>query len=130
MELELNSLRKFGRQRRAVALLSPFIRQLGEIVGLELYAVQLVISAEFCYFLFRGLLIKNHVTVFVPGKFVEQILGCNPLSVFLFGSEFSRNLENGIIGGWSMEYVSTLLSISRVLSRLSGMSEKSRSFPP
>ena len=76
-----------------VAFLRTVVRQLTQVVGLELDAVQLVDTAQFLDLLLPFLLRQRILTVLVSSELLKQFLGSNPFPVFLFGTELLRNGE-------------------------------------
>ena len=95
MELELYAFLQFGRQRGAISFHSSLICELFQVIGLEFYAVELVISAEFLYFFLSFFLRQHDVAVFIACEFVEQLLLGDARAVFLFCAEFFRDGEEG-----------------------------------
>ena len=79
----------------AVAPVCALHRQLGEIVGLELDAVQLVVPAQF-FDLFAAFLLRHHhIAVLVAREFLEEVLLREPGAVLLLGAELLGDLEVG-----------------------------------
>ena len=87
MELEVNSVGHLLGERLLIAFLCSLVCNLAQIVTLQLYAVELVISAKALY-LFLGLLLRQHYIAFlVACELVEEVLVCEFLSVALLGTE-------------------------------------------
>ena len=95
VQLELQPLLLLLGQVLAVAAVRPLHRQLGQVVGLELDAVELVVAAEFLDLLAALLLRHHHVAVLVARKLVVELLLRNAGAVLLLGAELLRNLEVG-----------------------------------
>ena len=95
MKLELYPLGQLGVERVAVAFLRTVVGELGQIVGLEFYAVELVVASELLDFRLGVFLAQNDIAVLVAGEFVEQLFFGNSLTVFLFRAETCGYLEVG-----------------------------------
>ena len=95
MQLEPQPLLLLLGQLLAVAPVGTFERQLGEVVGLEFDAVQLVVTAQALDFLAGRFLRHHHIAVLVACKFVEQVLLREPGAVLRLGAELLGNLELG-----------------------------------
>ena len=65
-----------------------------QVVGLELDAVQLLVSAKLLDFLLRGLLAQHHLALFVAGELVEEVLLRQSRAPFLLPAEILRNREH------------------------------------
>ncbi len=93
VELELYPLLQLGGQRGAIAAFRALVGEFRQVVGLELYAVELVISPEFVNLLLRVLGRQHYIAVLVAGELVKQFLLCDPRAVFLLGAEILGYLE-------------------------------------
>ena len=78
VELELQPLIDVGRNRISVTFLRAVVGELGEIIGLELDAVKLVVAPESFDFLYRLLFGKHDIPVLVLGELVEELLFRDP----------------------------------------------------
>ena len=95
VQLEFQSFLLLFGQLIAIALMRAVHRQLGQVVGFELDAVEFVVSAQFLDFLEPVLLRHHHVAVFVAREFVEKVFLREAGAVFGFGSELDGNFEFG-----------------------------------
>ena len=92
MEFEHDALVLLVGQRLAIAALGSLPRQLRQIVGLELDAVELVVSAQLAYFGLGVLAAHHHLALLVARELVEKILFGIFLAILLFGAEVFGNL--------------------------------------
>ena len=99
IQLEFQTLLDILRQRVAVALPGAGPCELLEVVGLELYAVELVVAAEPVDLLLRLLLAQHHIAVLVAGELVEEFLMGDAFAVFLLAAELVGYPEVGHDGG-------------------------------
>ena len=95
MELEAQALLLLFGQMLAVAAVCALHGELGEVVGLELDAVELVVTAQFLDFLAPLLLGHDDIAVLVAREFVVEVLLGKALPILLLGSELLRDLEVG-----------------------------------
>ena len=95
VQLEPQPLLLLLGQLLAVTPVGAFERQFGQIIRLELDAVELVVAAQAVDFLVGSLLRHHHVAVLVAREFVEQVLLREPGAVLLLGAELLGNLELG-----------------------------------
>ena len=71
MQLEEDALLLLLGQHLAVALVRPFVSEVGEVIRLQLDSIKFVVAAEFLHFLLRLLLAQHHLAVFVARELVE-----------------------------------------------------------
>ena len=99
VQLEIEPLLLFVGKLLAVTLARTVHRQLAQVIGLQLDAVELVVSAQF-FDLLAGLLLAEHdVAVLVLRELVEEVFLRKTLPVALLGSELGRNFEGRHDGG-------------------------------
>ncbi len=99
VQLEFQPLGHLGRQRIAVTHLGAVHRQLGQIVGLQLYTIELVVPAQLVDLLRRLVFAHHHVAVLVARELVEQIALGVTLAILRLGAEILGNGERGHDGG-------------------------------
>ena len=125
VQFEVYSVGDFFGKRGGVALLGPFIGEFAQVVGLELDAVELLISAEFLDFGLGVGLRHHHVAFFVSGELVEKVFVGEALAVFLLCAEL---LGDGIVRhDWPVVYRICLDfgdDFERVLDNLGHVGEK------
>ena len=74
MQLKLHALGHLLGDGVAIEAARTVVRQLGQVVGLELDAVELVVAAQLLDFLLCGLPTHHHLAFLVAGEFVEEVL--------------------------------------------------------
>ena len=99
VQLEYQPFADLVGERVAVTALGTVEGQFGQVVGLELDTVELVVTAEF-FDLFVGFLFAHdHIPVLVTRELVEEFALGDPLPVLLLGAELLRNGECRHDGG-------------------------------
>lgn len=93
MQLETQALLLLLGKVFAVAPVRPLHRQLGQVVGLELDAVELVVAAQFLDLLAPLLFGEDDVVVLVARELVVEVLLGEPRAVFGLGAELLGDLE-------------------------------------
>lgn len=118
VQLEVYTLVKL-RGKFAVSRLGPFIRQLAQIVGFKLYAVELVIASELFYFLFGFDLRQHHIAFLVTSELVKKLLLGYTAAILLLCPEIGRDVEIGhdrlMVDGIDLDLV---INLHRVGQRL------------
>ena len=74
MELEGNLLHLSLGELLAIAAVGTLPCQFGQIVGLQLNAVEFVVATEFLDLLLGIGLFQNHLVLLVLGKLIEEVL--------------------------------------------------------
>ena len=95
VELEAQTLRNLLREWCAISLLGTLHSEFCEVVGLELYAVELVVSSKLFDLLFGCLLVHHNLAILVASELVEEILLGKACAVLLLGAEVGRDREYG-----------------------------------
>ena len=93
VQLETQPLLLLLGQMLAVAPVRPLHREFGQVVGLELDAVELVVSAQLLDLLAPLLFGHDHLSVLVARELVEEVLLRQAGAVFLLRAEVGRNGE-------------------------------------
>ena len=87
MKLEVDMLPDVLGHRIAIAFPCSVISQFGQIVGLKLYTVYLVIASKACNYGLCLVRRQRILAVFVRGKLVKKLLFCKLPAPLLFGSK-------------------------------------------
>ena len=87
VQFELDAFVGFVVQRVSIPLSGPFVGQFGQVVSLQLDAVELVESAELLDLFHPVFFAHDDLSVLVAGKLVEQVLLAEPLPVQLLCAE-------------------------------------------
>ena len=95
MQLEADTVVNLLVPIRTIYSIGTFVCQFGQIVGLELDAVQLVVAAQLLDFLLALLTRQRILSVLVAGKLAEQVFLSELLPPFLFCAEILGNGEEG-----------------------------------
>ena len=103
MQLKIHTFLHIIRYWIAIALFGSLIRQFGQIVGLKLYTVYLVISAQFLDFRFTLLRWNLVFTILIAGEFIIKLLLCKLLPPLPLGTETLRYREKW--HDWRMLYI-------------------------
>ena len=93
VQLEAQPLLLLLGQMLAVAPVRPLHREFGQVVGLELDAVEFVVSAQLLDLLAPLLFGHDHLSVLVARELVEEVLLRQAGAVFLLRAEVGRNGE-------------------------------------
>ncbi len=99
MELEADAVFHFFREGVSIDAVGSVVGQFGQIVGLELDAVELVDAAQLLHFLLTFLLGQLVFTVLIAGELLEKLLGGNLAAPFFLGAETFGNGEERHDGG-------------------------------
>ena len=124
MKLELDAFLQLGGERGAVTAFRPLVCEFGQVVGLEFYAVELVVASEFLYLFLPLLAGHDLVAVLVAGELVEKVLLRDAGAVFLLCAELLGDGEER--HDWSMVDVVELHlveNLAGVLKRLGEIGE-------
>ena len=93
VQLKAYSVVDLFRKRVAVALCRALVGQLGQIVGLKLHTVYLVVAAQLLYLLLGILGWQWVLTVLVAGKLLVQVFLGELLSPLFLGTKTFRDRE-------------------------------------
>ena len=95
MQLKLHSLLYILRNRVAITSFGSLVCKLGQIVGLKLYSVYLVVSAQLLDLLLGILLWQRVLSVLVAGKLFKELLLSELLSPLIFCTKALWDREEG-----------------------------------
>ncbi len=95
MQLKLDVLPYIVGYRVAIALLGTVVGEFGQIVGLELDAVNLVVATQTLYHRLALVLGQRVEAVLIGGELLVEIFLCELLMPFLLGTEALGNGEEG-----------------------------------
>ena len=99
IELKHQTLLHFFTQRIAIKTFGTIECQFGQVVGLQLDTIQLLIASQTLDLGVGSFLVKHHFAVLIAGELVEQVL----FGIFLAVPKSSGMAKVGMMGAWSME---------------------------
>ncbi len=99
VQFKLDAFARLLVKRVAVAACRSLVRQLAEVVGFKLYAVELIVSSELLYLFLSLFPAHHHVAVLVLRELVEEVFLRKPFAVFVLRAEVLGYGEVGHDGG-------------------------------
>ena len=115
IEFKHQTLLHFFTQRIAIKTFGTIECQLGQVVGLQLDTIQLLIASQTLDLGVGSFLVKHHFAVLIAGELVEQVLFGIFLAVFLLRTEVFGDGKGGhdrsMINGIKLHFIENLKRI-------------------
>ena len=119
MQLETHTVIDFFGQLLAIEPVGTFVRQLRQVVGLELDAVQLVVTAQFLDFLLALLARQRILAVLVAGELLVELFLAELMSPLFLRTEVFGDGEEGhdgvVVDAIDFDLVENLAGIAQCL---------------
>ena len=119
MQLETQTLDHLVRQRIAITLLGALHGQVSQIVGLELDAIEFIVTAQLFDLLASLFIAHDHLTILIARKLLKKFLFADAGTVLLLGTEIGRNgkvrHDRGVVNRVGLHLIADLQRIGHRL---------------